>query len=115
VIKPSGLACDRLDPGDLVVVSLDDGRVVEGSLRPSSDTPTHLVLYRRFERVGGVVHTHSPFATAWAQACRALPCLGTTHADHFAAGAGHTRLRREIAGGPRRRPATPSWNARGSV
>jgi L-ribulose-5-phosphate 4-epimerase len=84
LIKPSGLACDRLQPRDVVAVSLDDGRVVEGALRPSSDTPTHLVLYRRFESIGGVVHTHSPFASAWAQAGRAVPNLGTTHADHFA-------------------------------
>jgi L-ribulose-5-phosphate 4-epimerase len=84
VIKASGVPCDRVDPGDLVVVSLSDGRVVEGSLRPSSDTPTHLAVYRRFEDVGGVVHTHSRSASAWAQAGRAIPCLGTTHADHFA-------------------------------
>lgn len=84
VIKPSGVACDRVEPEDLVVVSLEDGAIVEGSLRPSSDTPTHLVLARRFASIGGVVHTHSPFATAWAQAVLAIPCLGTTHADHFA-------------------------------
>ncbi|MGZ8605966.1 MAG: L-ribulose-5-phosphate 4-epimerase AraD [Actinomycetota bacterium] len=83
VIKPSGIACDRLDPMDMVVVSLSDGRVVEGSLRPSSDTPTHLTLYRRFGAIGGVVHTHSSFASAWAQAMRPIPCLGTTHGDHF--------------------------------
>ncbi len=84
VIKASGVACDRVGPADTVVVSLEDGRVVEGSLRPSSDTPTHLVLYRRFASIGGVVHTHSAFASAWAQAGRSIPCLGTTHADHFA-------------------------------
>ncbi len=83
VIKPSGVACDAVEPGDLVVVSLENGSVVEGSMRPSSDTPTHLVLYRRFASIGGVVHTHSPFASAWAQAGRAIPCFGTTHADHF--------------------------------
>jgi L-ribulose-5-phosphate 4-epimerase len=83
VIKPSGVPYDVLRPEDLVVVSLEDGRVVEGSLRPSSDTPTHLLLYRRFPEVGGVVHTHSTAATAWAQAGRAIPPLGTTHADHF--------------------------------
>ena len=83
VIKPSGVAYDQLKPDDLVVVSLADGRVVEGSLRPSSDTPTHLVLYREFGSIGGVVHTHSAFASAWAQAQRSIPCLGTTHADHF--------------------------------
>lgn len=83
VIKPSGVEYDRLEPSDMVVVALADGRVVEGGSRPSSDTPTHLVLYRRFEAIGGVVHTHSSFATAWAQARRSIPCLGTTHADHF--------------------------------
>jgi L-ribulose-5-phosphate 4-epimerase len=65
--------------------------VVEGESRPSSDTPTHLVLYRSFEGIGGIVHTHSPFATAWAQACRELPCLGTTHADHFSGAVPVTR------------------------
>jgi L-ribulose-5-phosphate 4-epimerase len=84
LIKPSGLACDGLRPQDVVAVSLRDGRVVEGGLRPSSDTPTHLALYRRFASIGGVVHTHSSYASAWAQAGRAIPCLGTTHADHFA-------------------------------
>ena len=84
VIKPSGIACGSVEPDDLVVVSLSDGSVVEGSNRPSSDTPTHLAVYRGMEGVGGVAHTHSPFAAAWAQARRAIPCLGTTHADHFA-------------------------------
>lgn len=83
LIKPSGLACDAVRPGDLVVVGIDDDRVVEGPLRPSSDTPTHALLYRRFPAIGGVVHTHSPFASAWAQAGRPIPALGTTHADHF--------------------------------
>lgn len=83
VIKPSGVAYDRLTPGDMVVVSLADGVAVQGALRPSSDTPTHLVLYRAFREIGGVVHTHSSFASSWAQAGRAIPCLGTTHADHF--------------------------------
>jgi L-ribulose-5-phosphate 4-epimerase len=83
VIKPSGVPYETLRPEDLVVVSLADGSVVEGSLRPSSDTPTHLRLYQRFASIGGVVHTHSPHATAWAQAGRGVPCLGTTHADHF--------------------------------
>jgi L-ribulose-5-phosphate 4-epimerase len=83
VIKPSGVAYDRLRPGDMVVVALDDERVVEGSLRPSSDTPTHALLYRRFPSIGGVVHTHSPFASAWAQAGLDIPAHGTTHADHF--------------------------------
>lgn len=82
-IKPSGVPYDRLGPDEMIVVDLETGRVADGEARPSSDTPTHLVLYREFERVGGVVHTHSPYATAWAQSCRDLPCLGTTHADHF--------------------------------
>ena len=83
VIKPSGVPYERLRPGDLVAVSIADGSVVEGELRPSSDTPTHLVLYRRFASIGGVVHTHSTAAVAWAQAGLAIPALGTTHADHF--------------------------------
>lgn len=83
VIKPSGVDYDRLRPADMVVVALDSGQVVEGRLRPSSDTPTHLVLYRAFPAIGGVVHTHSLFATAWAQAQLDLPCLGTTHADYW--------------------------------
>jgi L-ribulose-5-phosphate 4-epimerase len=83
VIKPSGVPYDELRPGTMVVVDLESGEVVGGSQRPSSDTPTHAVLYRRFESIGGVVHTHSASATAWAQAGREIPCLGTTHADHF--------------------------------
>jgi len=83
VIKPSGLACAAVEPEDLVVVSLADGSVVEGRLRPSSDTPTHLRLYQAFPEIGGVVHTHSSYAAAFAQAGRDIPCLGTTHADHF--------------------------------
>jgi L-ribulose-5-phosphate 4-epimerase len=83
VIKPSGLACAAVEPEDLVVVSLVDGSVVEGRLRPSSDTPTHLRLYQAFPDIGGVVHTHSSYAAAFAQAGRDIPCLGTTHADHF--------------------------------
>jgi L-ribulose-5-phosphate 4-epimerase len=83
VIKPSGVAYDRLTAADLVVVELADERVVDGALRPSSDTPTHALLYRRFANIGGVVHTHSTFASAWAQAGRGIPALGTTHADHF--------------------------------
>jgi L-ribulose-5-phosphate 4-epimerase len=81
-IKPSGVPYEALRPSDLVVVRLD-GTPVEGSLRPSSDLPTHLVLYRAFPAIGGVVHTHSAFATAWAQAGREIPCFGTTHADYF--------------------------------
>ncbi len=82
VIKPSGVAYDALTPDRLVVTDLD-GRSVEGTLRPSSDLPTHLALYRAFPGIGGVVHTHSRYATAWAQAGREIPCLGTTHADYF--------------------------------
>jgi L-ribulose-5-phosphate 4-epimerase len=82
-IKPSGVAYEALRPDDVPIVDLVSGAVVSGKHRPSSDTPTHLALYRAFANVGGVVHTHSPFATAWAQAQRELPCLGTTHADHF--------------------------------
>jgi len=82
VIKPSGVAYDRLGVEDLVVVDFE-GRKVEGRWNPSSDTPTHAVLYRAFESIGGVTHTHSVHATAFAQACREIPCLGTTHADHF--------------------------------
>jgi L-ribulose-5-phosphate 4-epimerase len=83
VIKPSGVAYASLEPEHMVVVSLETGRVVAGKLRPSSDTPTHLVLYRRFRDLGGIVHTHSLFATAWAQAARGIPILGTTHADYW--------------------------------
>jgi len=82
VIKPSGVPYDEMKPEHLVVTDLD-GRVVEGSLRPSSDLPTHLVLYQAFRTIGGVSHTHSDYATAWAQARQAIPCLGTTHADYF--------------------------------
>lgn len=81
-IKPSGVPYERLRADDIVVLTLD-GRQVEGALRPSSDTPTHLLLYRRWPTVRGIVHTHSTHATAWAQALRSIPALGTTHADHF--------------------------------
>ena len=83
VIKPSGVGYDVMKPEHMVVVALGSGKVVEGDLRPSSDTPTHLVLYRAFKEIGGIVHTHSLFATAWAQARREIPALGTTHADYF--------------------------------
>lgn len=83
VIKPSGVAYEDLTPDDLVVVDLETGTVVEGKLNPSSDTKTHLELYRAFPGVGGIVHTHSPYAVAWAQAGRDIPCYGTTHADYF--------------------------------
>jgi len=82
VIKPSGVSYDNMKPSDMVVVDLD-GNVVEGDLRPSSDTPTHVVIYKAFPGVGGVVHTHSTFATSWAQAGRDIPNIGTTHADYF--------------------------------
>jgi L-ribulose-5-phosphate 4-epimerase len=82
VIKPSGVDYARLTPGDLVVTDLS-GKVVEGTLRPSSDLDTHTYLYREFPVIGGIVHTHSEFATSWAQAGQAIPCLGTTHADYF--------------------------------
>jgi L-ribulose-5-phosphate 4-epimerase len=81
-IKPSGVDYDDLDPSAIVLVDLA-GKRVSGDLNPSSDTPTHVRLYREFPEIGGVVHTHSRYATAWAQARRALPCLGTTHADYF--------------------------------
>lgn len=82
VIKPSGVEYDNMTAEDLVVVDLD-GNIVEGKLRPSSDTPTHLVLYKKFKDIGGIVHTHSPWATIWAQATKSVPAFGTTHADHF--------------------------------
>jgi len=82
-IKPSGVPYDQLTPDDIVVLKIEDGSLVEGKARPSSDSPTHLHLYRVFPNIGGIVHTHSRHATAWAQAGRDLPCYGTTHADHF--------------------------------
>lgn len=82
VIKPSGVPYDTMKASDMVVVDLD-GNVVEGNLNPSSDTPTHLELYKAFPEIGGIVHTHSTFATAWAQAQRSIPVVGTTHADYF--------------------------------
>jgi L-ribulose-5-phosphate 4-epimerase len=82
VIKPSGVDYATMTAADLVVTNLD-GKVVEGSLRPSSDLDTHTLLYREFPQIGGIVHTHSEFATSWAQAGRAIPCFGTTHADYF--------------------------------
>ena len=94
VIKPSGVSYDDMKPEDMVVVDLE-GNVVEGSLRPSSDTPTHLVLYKAFPEIGGVVHTHSTFATSWAQAGKDIPILGTTHADYFSADIPCTRNMRK--------------------
>jgi L-ribulose-5-phosphate 4-epimerase len=81
-IKPSGVPYKTLTPDDIVVVDLDN-RIVEGNLRPSSDTKTHLVLYRSFPEIGGITHTHATYSTAWAQARRSIPALGTTHADHL--------------------------------
>ncbi len=82
VIKPSGVPYETMRPADMVITDLH-GKIVEGNLRPSSDLPTHAALYRAFPTIGGVVHTHSRHATAWAQACREIPCFGTTHADYF--------------------------------
>jgi L-ribulose-5-phosphate 4-epimerase len=82
VIKPSGVSYDGMTPEDMVVLDLD-GNQVEGQYKPSSDTPTHLVLYRNFKNIGGIVHTHSEWATSWAQAGKPIPAIGTTHADYF--------------------------------
>jgi len=82
VIKASGVPCDEMELTDLVVTDMQ-GKVVEGSLRPSSDLPTHAALYQAFPSIGGIAHTHSEYATAWAQARKPIPCFGTTHADHF--------------------------------
>jgi L-ribulose-5-phosphate 4-epimerase len=82
VIKPSGVPYETMTTADLVIADLE-GKIVEGSLRPSSDLPTHLTLYQAFREIGGVTHTHSRYASAWAQARKAIPCLGTTHADYF--------------------------------
>ncbi|KIL42438.1 ribulose 5-phosphate epimerase [Gordoniibacillus kamchatkensis] len=99
VIKPSGVPYEELKRGDLVVVNLE-GEVVDGRLKPSSDTPTHVMLYRSFPYIGGIVHTHSPWATSWAQAGRGIPALGTTHADYFYGEVPCTRpmTRQEIEG-----------------
>ena len=82
VIKPSGVEYEVMKPEDMVVIDLM-GNLVEGNYRPSSDTPTHLELYKSYPEIGGIVHTHSTWATSWAQAGRAIPCYGTTHADYF--------------------------------
>lgn len=82
VIKPSGVPYEELSPDNMVIVDME-GRVVEGDLRPSTDTPTHIELYKAFPTIGGVTHTHSTYATAYAQACRPIPAYGTTHADYF--------------------------------
>jgi L-ribulose-5-phosphate 4-epimerase len=98
-IKPSGVPYEQLGPDQMVVVSLETGAVVEGALRPSSDTPTHVELYRAFPSIGGVVHTHSEYATAFAQARQPIRCMGTTHADYFCADVPVTRpmTREEVA------------------
>ena len=100
VIKPSGVSYDDMKPEDMVVVDLTTGERVEGNLKPSSDTPTHLALYRAFAEIGGVVHTHSTYATAWAQAGTDLPNIGTTHADYFHEAIPATRkmTEKEVAG-----------------
>lgn len=100
VIKPSGVAYDGMTAEDMVVVDLQTGKTVEGYWKPSSDTPTHLALYRAFHHIGGVVHTHSRWATAWAQAGRGIPACGTTHGDYFYGEIPCTRLLtpKEIAG-----------------
>jgi L-ribulose-5-phosphate 4-epimerase len=92
VIKPSGVPYAEMAPEHMVVVAIDSGQIVEGDLRPSSDTPTHVILYRAFPGIGGVVHTHSLYATVWAQALRDIPPLGTTHADYFHGPVPCTRL-----------------------
>jgi L-ribulose-5-phosphate 4-epimerase len=99
IIKPSGVDYDKLSPDNMVALDLN-GNILEGSMKPSSDTPTHLVLYRAFRDIGGVVHTHSRAATAWAQAGLGIPALGTTHADSFAGEIPCTRamMRAEIEG-----------------
>jgi L-ribulose-5-phosphate 4-epimerase len=91
VIKPSGVSYDLMTPADMVVIDLG-GKVVEGKFKPSTDAPTHLLLYKAYKLVGGVVHTHSSYATSWAQAGRAIPPFGTTHADHFYGEVPCTRL-----------------------
>ena len=91
VIKPSGFSYDEMTPDDMVVMDLQ-GNVLESKLKPSSDTPTHLFLYQAFPSIGSIVHTHSEWATSWAQACLDIPCLGTTHADYFHGPVPCTRL-----------------------
>ena len=91
VIKPSGVSYESMKPDDMVVIDLH-GKVVEGNLKPSTDAPTHLLLYKTFEAIGGVVHTHSSYATSWAQAGKGIPPFGTTHADHYGGEIPCTRL-----------------------
>lgn len=99
VIKPSGVAYDRMTPDQMVVLDAG-GKQIEGTLRPSSDAPTHIILYRHFKEIGGVVHTHSPWATSWAQAGKPIPPYGTTHADYFHGAVPCTRplTRQEVEG-----------------
>ena len=92
VIKPSGVPYDDMKPQHMVAVAVETGKVVDGYLKPSSDTPTHLMLYRAFPNIGGIVHTHSLHATAWAQACRGIPAYGTTQADYWYGDVPCTRL-----------------------
>jgi len=91
VIKPSGVSYEEMKPKDMVVVD-QDGKVIEGSFKPSTDTPTHLFLYKAYPSIGGIVHTHSSYATSWAQADKAIPPFGTTHADHYYGKVPCTRL-----------------------
>jgi L-ribulose-5-phosphate 4-epimerase len=91
VIKPSGLSYNSMNPDDMVVIDTE-GKVVEGKFKPSTDVPTHLILYKKFESLGGIVHTHSSYATSWAQAGRSIPPFGTTHADQFYGEVPCTRL-----------------------
>lgn len=93
-IKPSGVDYESLEPEMIPIVALESGEVVDGTTKPSSDTPTHRYLYQQFDPIGGIVHTHSRCASSWAQACRPLPCLGTTHADFFY---GDVPLARELS------------------
>jgi L-ribulose-5-phosphate 4-epimerase len=99
-IKPSGIPCQEVRPSDVPIVELATGELVDGKTSPSTDTPTHRMLYLEFPQITAVVHTHSPYATAWAQARRPIPCLGTTHADHFRGSVPVTRplTASEIAG-----------------
>lgn len=100
-IKPSGVDYEALEPGDIVVLDIKSGKVVDGKKKPSCDTPTHLHLCRTFKFAGGIVHAHSRYATAWAQACREIPCYGTTHADNFYGVVPVTRMmtKREVLSG----------------
>jgi L-ribulose-5-phosphate 4-epimerase len=91
VIKPSGVSYESMKPADMVVIDMD-GKVIEGNFKPSTDAPTHLVLYNAFKEIGGVVHTHSSYATSWAQAGKPIPPFGTTHADHFYGAVPCTRM-----------------------